>query len=118
MAKKSFKNGINEILGILEEKEITKISNNEKIYEPRTNVVIKSIHLDKLKSVAYWERKTLKTIIDDALSMYIKNYEETNGEIKNPFWMLKRKNHNNFYVLWTTHVIYITKKQLVIPGIF
>lgn len=81
MAKKSFKGGIDEILGFSEVKN-TKTTRKETEIESRTNVVITSSYLEKLKSVAYWERKSLKAIINEALSLYIKNYEEAHGEIK------------------------------------
>jgi len=29
-------------------------------------------HLEKLKALAYWERKTIKEVVDEALGSYLK----------------------------------------------
>ncbi len=82
MARKSFKNGIDEILGVSENKNTEKFTDQKKTNEPRTSIVVKSQYLNKIKSIAYWERKTLKNITDEAFYCYIQAYEEKNGEIK------------------------------------
>jgi hypothetical protein len=81
MARKSFKSGIDEILGISENKNTEKFADKEKTDESRTSIVVKSQYLNKLKSIAYWERKTLKNITDEAFDFYIQSYEEKNGEV-------------------------------------
>lgn len=83
MAKKSFKNGIDEILGVSESKKTNDKLENEINADSRTTIVTKSDQMNKLKSIAFWDRKTLKEVIEDAFIMYITNYEKQNGEIKN-----------------------------------
>jgi hypothetical protein len=38
----------------------------------RATFILKKNHLEKLKALAYWERKTIKEIMDEALSSYLK----------------------------------------------
>ena len=83
MAKKSFKNGIDEILGVSESKKAIYKLETQIHAESRTTIVTKSVQMTKLKSIAFWDRKTLKEVIEDAFIMYITNYENQNGEIKN-----------------------------------
>lgn len=39
----------------------------------RATFIIKEDHCEKLKAVAYWDRKTVKEIINEALTHYLKN---------------------------------------------
>lgn len=39
----------------------------------RVTFILKEEHIAKLKSLAYWERSTIKAVVDDALSMYFDN---------------------------------------------
>jgi hypothetical protein len=32
---------------------------------------LKQVHIEKLKSIAYWERTTIKELIDEAVSKYL-----------------------------------------------
>lgn len=83
MAKKSFKNGIDEILGVSEPKPSIDKLENQINADSRTTIVTKSAQMRKLKSIAFWDRKTLKEVIEDAFITYIESYEKENGEIKN-----------------------------------
>ena len=38
----------------------------------RATFILKKNHLEKLKALAYWERKTIKEVMDEALSSYLK----------------------------------------------
>lgn len=38
--------------------------------------------LDKLKAIAYWERKTFKEVVSEGLEAVVKKYEKTNGPVK------------------------------------
>jgi hypothetical protein len=38
----------------------------------RATFILRSRHLEKLKTLAYWDRKTIKEIIDDALKSYLR----------------------------------------------
>jgi hypothetical protein len=47
----------------------------------KTYLVSKQLD-DKINAIAYWDRKTVKQIINDALSNYVAGYEKKNGEVK------------------------------------
>jgi len=38
----------------------------------RATFIIRKDHLKKIKSVSYWERKRVKEVVDEALSLYLK----------------------------------------------
>ena len=38
----------------------------------RATFILKKNHLEKLKALAYWERRTIKEVIDEALEGYLK----------------------------------------------
>lgn len=82
MAKKGFQGGIDSILG-----EMTHSSPPTKELQKsetliKTTVMIKMQHFNNLKAIAYWDRKTLKDILDESISMYTEQYIKINGEIK------------------------------------
>jgi len=39
----------------------------------RATFILRKQHLDELKESAYWERKTIKEVIDEALGDYLKS---------------------------------------------
>jgi len=64
-------------------KEITKSSQEgTKENETRATFIVNEALLEKLKAVAYWERKLIKVIINSALEEYVEKYEKKNGAIK------------------------------------
>ena len=100
MAKKSFSGGLNSLLGETKQpeqaaepttpkapkaakKEITKTSQvGTKLKETRATFIVNEDLLEKMKSVAYWDRVLIKDIVNDAFENYIARYEKKNGEIK------------------------------------
>lgn len=38
----------------------------------RATFILRERHLEKLKALAYWERKTIKEVMDEALGDYLK----------------------------------------------
>jgi hypothetical protein len=38
----------------------------------RATFILRKDYLDKLKALAYWERKTIKEVTDEALRLYLK----------------------------------------------
>ena len=64
-------------------REITKTSQTgTKENETRATFIIKEELLEKLKSIAYWERAMIKDVINTALVDAVAKYERKNGEIK------------------------------------
>jgi len=49
----------------------------------RATFILKKHHLEKLKTLAYWERKTIKEVIDEALGSYLegKKIKPVKGKI-------------------------------------
>lgn len=94
MAKKDFSGGLSSLLGEQPEKpkvgrpktnfrEITKSSQEgTKENETRATFILNEYLLDKLKAVAYWDRVTIKQVVNTALEEYLSRYEKKNGEIK------------------------------------
>lgn len=94
MSKKDFKGGLDSLLGERTEqpkagrpktqfKEITKTSQEgTKENETRATFILNEEILDKVKALAYWERKLIKEVINEALQEAITKYEKKNGEIK------------------------------------
>lgn len=94
MAKKDFSGGLSSLLGEQPEKpkvgrpktnfrEITKSSQEgTKENETRATFILNEDLLDKLKAVAYWDRVTIKQVVNTALEEYLSRYEKKNGEIK------------------------------------
>lgn len=37
----------------------------------RVTFILKQQHIEKLKSISYWERTTIKELVDEALSKYL-----------------------------------------------
>ena len=97
MAKKSFSGGLNSLLGDTKpaeaapvvaepkapKKEITKTSQiGTKEKETRATFIVNEDLLEKMKSLAYWDRVLIKDIVNTAFEDYISRYEKKNGEIK------------------------------------
>ncbi|MCU0323810.1 MAG: hypothetical protein MUF45_00950 [Spirosomaceae bacterium] len=106
MGKKNFNQGLNSLLGspresisepghiakdtitqVLIQKSEQRAKGNTvkaglKEGETRATLILNESVIDKLKAIAYWDRITLKTVVDDALQSFIDNYEKNNGKIK------------------------------------
>lgn len=96
MSKKTFKRGLDSLLGEnraedkpkvgrpkTQFKEITKTSQEgTKENETRATFILNEELLDKVKAIAYWERKLIKDVINVALQDAVDKYENKNGDIK------------------------------------
>jgi hypothetical protein len=94
MSKKNFSGGLSSLLGetpvvenqIAKEKTnriITKTSQEgTKENETRATFIVNEDLLEKIKAVAYWERKLLKDVINSAIEDSLTKYVKKNGEIK------------------------------------
>jgi hypothetical protein len=94
MSKKNFTGGLNSLLGeqpekpkkgrpITQTKEITKSSQEgTKENETRATFIVNEELLEKLKAVAYWERRMIKEVIASALEETVAKYEKKNGPVK------------------------------------
>lgn len=78
MAKKNFKVPFDTLLG---ENRIERKTNDKEI---RATFIIQKSQLDKLRALAFWEKKMLKDILRESLSSYIDLYESKNGILKLP----------------------------------
>ena len=97
MSKKNFTGGLSSLLGEntkedkatkvgrpkTQFKEITKTSQEgTKENETRATFIVNEELLDKLKAIAYWERKLIKEVVDIALQEAVAKYEKKSGDIK------------------------------------
>jgi len=94
MSKKNFTGGLNSLLGdqpekpkrgrpVTQTKELTKSSQEgTKDKETRATFIVNEDLLEKLKAIAYWDRKLIKEVVDTALQETVAKYEEKNGDIK------------------------------------
>ena len=97
MSKKNFTGGLNSLLGETSQdekkakvgrpktqfKKITKSSQEgTKEKETRATFIVNEELLDKLKSIAYWDRVLIKDVINSALLDAIDKHEKKSGEIK------------------------------------
>lgn len=41
----------------------------------RATFILRKHHLEEIKALAYWERKTIKEVMDEALGSYLKGKE-------------------------------------------
>jgi len=94
MSKKDFTGGLNSLLGDQPDKpkrgrpktstrEVTKSSQEgTKENETRATFIVNEGLLDKLKAIAYWDRKMIKEVVDKALQDAVVKYERKNGDLK------------------------------------
>ena len=83
MSKKSFKTSFDDLLSH-GKAESVESKTKHKYQENKSTFVIRCDHLDKIKAIAYLERKMIKHVIADSLEAYIENYERSNGPIQLP----------------------------------
>ena len=50
--------------------------------DKRKTYIVKSETADKIDAIAYWDRQTVKDIVDDAFNIKIDKYEKENGVLK------------------------------------
>lgn len=83
MKKKNFRTSFDDLLGgdsVTSKTQEVK----QKIRETKSTFVVRYDQLDKLKAISYMERKMIKNVLEEALSLYIKKYESETGEIVLP----------------------------------
>jgi len=79
MSKKDFSGGLSTLLGedkagVAVKREITKTSQiGTKSNETRATFIVNEDTLEDLKALAWYERKTIKQVLNEALQGYIKN---------------------------------------------
>ena len=97
MGKKSFSGGLSSLLGdtnkleaipaAAEPKENSKKAvqapqADAKGVETRATFIVQEELLEKMRTIAYWDRMLIKDIVNDAFESYIMRHEKKNGEIK------------------------------------
>jgi hypothetical protein len=87
MTKKSFKSSFDDVLlgeGVPRGNTGIKKGQKQQYAETKSTFVIRHDHLDKVKAIAFVERKMIKDILATALEDYITNYEKINGAVQLP----------------------------------
>lgn len=98
MSKKDFKGGLNTLLGEgtqiqspitrrgrpkTQHKIVNKTSEEgTRPGETRATFIITEELLEKVKAIAYWDRKLIKEVMIESLQDAVKKYENKNGSIK------------------------------------
>jgi hypothetical protein len=82
MAKKNFKSGIDSLIqpSIIEQKTDNKKSKKESFV--KATYYYHAEQLEKVKAMAYYERKAIGKVISDALELYINKCEHLEDAIK------------------------------------
>jgi hypothetical protein len=64
-------------------REITK-SSQEGLPENeiRATIIVKMDALEKMKAIAYWDRKKIRDVFGDAVAQYLAAYEKKNGPVQ------------------------------------
>ncbi len=50
--------------------------------ETRATFIVQEDALEKIKAIAYWDRKNIKDVLQTALELYISQYESKNGTVQ------------------------------------
>lgn len=90
MSKKNFKGGLDTLLGEAgytpkkKEPKIAQKSTKQGLpdNEIRATFIVEEGALEKLKAIAYWDRLTIKEVVQEALGSYLESYEKKNGKVK------------------------------------
>ena len=106
MAKKSFKGGLDSLIGGTGKKSTAKATTAKKEKrgpgrprtstkvpkdtteegmkegEKRATFIVREELLEKVKAIAYWDRVKIKEVLDAALDKHIQAYEKKHGTVK------------------------------------
>lgn len=50
--------------------------------ETRATFIVSEQSLEKIKNISYWQRLSIKDVVNDALSEYLERHEKKNGPVK------------------------------------
>lgn len=83
MSKKSFVKGLNDVLGDKKKEKDVQSNLSKKVKkEIARTFILNSELIEEIKAIAYWERRLIKEVTNEALKDYVERYKEKNGEIK------------------------------------
>lgn len=80
MAKKDFKEGLDFLIQntkeIIENPKVADKEKKEDLGSQKATYYYNSQNLNTIKAIAWFDRKSIGQVIDEALVLYIKNYSE------------------------------------------
>ncbi len=79
MAKKNFTSGIDSLFQASDkkvEKEKTENREQKTLSYSRTTLIVNSDTYEKIKAIAYWERKSIKDLIEEGFNQIISKYSK------------------------------------------
>lgn len=88
MSKNKFEGGgFDSLMGDLPKRDNKKaVHKNEPVEsfekEIKATFIVNELLLEKLRAIAYWERKLIKDILHTSLSNFVNEYEKKNGVVK------------------------------------
>lgn len=77
MAKKNFSGGIDSLFQRNEHEQKKEPDDKNKSIETesaRTTIIVNVSTYEKIKAIAFWERKTIKEIIEKSFTLYLNQY--------------------------------------------
>jgi len=81
MSKKNFSGSIDSLFQKNEQEPIKEPNDKSKLEETestRTTIIVNIATYDKIKAIAYWERKSIKVIIEKAFQQILRQYSNEN----------------------------------------
>ncbi len=89
MAKKNFTGGIDSLFQASNKKVVKEKTENREQQIPsysRTTLIVNNNTYEKIKAIAYWERKSIKDLIEEGFNKIISKYsKEQVGDIQNQY---------------------------------
>lgn len=80
MSKKTFTTGIDSVLG--SPAETPTPDKPTKPQSHRATFIMDEADVEKIRAIAYWERRKVTAVANDMIKSYLKSYEKKNGEIQ------------------------------------
>jgi hypothetical protein len=80
MAKKNFSGGIDRLFQDSQKEDIVDSNSNNKqkrLEDTRTTIIIHTETYEKIKAIAYWERKQIKDLVEKSFKLLLNQYSES-----------------------------------------
>jgi len=77
MAKKNFSSGIDSLFtspNLEQEKKQEAVSHENEVEQTRTTLIVNIDTYEKIKAIAYWERKQIKDIVEKSFNLVLNLY--------------------------------------------
>lgn len=86
MKRKSFKGSFDDLLQGNDQVSKKTVKTNDPLIEKKYTLLLPADLIDKIKWISYAERKLIKDTFTEAISTYVKEYEEKKGAVRLPYF--------------------------------